>query len=78
MESCEVPRKMCDPIGSAVLTFIGYKRTHRQTDKQSIYIEENQFPQTDSGANYLFLDVKILSQISFIEFGKSSCSGYSL
>ena len=27
------------PICSAVLTFIGYKRTDRQTSKQSIYID---------------------------------------
>ena len=26
------------PIGSAVLTFIGYKQTDRQTEKQSVYI----------------------------------------
>ena len=29
-----------DPIGSAVLTFIGYKWKNKQTDKQSIFIEE--------------------------------------
>ncbi len=32
------------PIGSAVLTFIGYKQTNRQTDTQTdkpnLYIEE--------------------------------------
>ena len=27
-------------IGSAVLTFIGYKRTNKQTDKQSICIDK--------------------------------------
>ena len=40
------PTKNLGPIGSAVLTFIGYKQTNkqpnkqtnRQTDKQSIYI----------------------------------------
>ena len=26
------------PIGSAVLTFIGYKQTNTQTDRKSIYI----------------------------------------
>jgi len=28
-----------DPIGSAVLTFIGYKQTNKQTDKQSKNID---------------------------------------
>ena len=28
-----------DPIGSAVLTFIGYKRTDKQTDKPNLYID---------------------------------------
>ena len=28
--SCEVPHKMQDSIGSAILTFIGYKQTDRQ------------------------------------------------
>jgi len=27
------------PIGSAVLTFIGYKQTDRQTDKPNLYID---------------------------------------
>ena len=27
------------PIGSAVLTFIGYKRTDKQTDKPNLYID---------------------------------------
>ena len=29
------------PIGSAVLTFIGYKQTNRQTDKLNLYIDED-------------------------------------
>jgi len=28
------------PIGSAVLTFIGYKQTNRHPDKPNLYIEE--------------------------------------
>ena len=32
------PTKNLDPIGSAVLTCIGYKQANKQTDKQSIYI----------------------------------------
>ena len=28
------------PVGSAVLTFIGYKQTNKQTDKQSINIDK--------------------------------------
>ena len=28
------------PIGSAVLTFIGYKHPNKQTDKPNLYIEE--------------------------------------
>ena len=31
-------QKNLDPIGPAVLTFIGYERKDRQTDKQSIFI----------------------------------------
>jgi len=27
------------PIGSAVLTFIGYKQTDKQTDKPNLYID---------------------------------------
>ena len=34
------PTKNIDLIGSAVLTFIGYKQTHKHPDKQSIYILE--------------------------------------
>ena len=29
------------PIGSAVLTFIGYKQTDKQTDKPNLYIDIN-------------------------------------
>ena len=29
------------PIGSAVLTFIGYKQTDRQTDKPNLYIDRS-------------------------------------
>ena len=29
------------PDGSAVLTFIGYKQTNKQTDKPNLYIDEN-------------------------------------
>ncbi len=31
--------KNLDPIGSVILTFIGYQQTEKQTDKQSINIE---------------------------------------
>ena len=31
--------KNLGPIGSAVLTFIGYKQTNRQTDKPNLYID---------------------------------------
>ena len=34
-------KKNLGPIGSAVLTFIGHRRTDRQTDKQSIYIDSD-------------------------------------
>ena len=35
------PTKNLGPIGSAVLTFIGYKqKTDRQTDKPNLYIDE--------------------------------------
>ena len=40
-----VPRcttKNLGPIGSAVLTFIGYKQTDRQTDKPNLYIDKAQ------------------------------------
>ena len=33
------PTKNLGPIGSAVLTFIGYKQTDRQTDKPNLYID---------------------------------------
>ena len=33
-----VPIKNLDPIGSAVLTFIGYKQTNIQTDRQAKFI----------------------------------------
>ena len=33
LRSCEVPQKKLGPISSAVLTFVGYKRTNRQTSK---------------------------------------------
>ena len=33
------PTKNLGPIGSAVLTFIGYKQTDKQRDKPSLYIE---------------------------------------
>ena len=36
--SCEVPQKNLGPIGLAVLTFIGYKQTNRQTDRQAKFI----------------------------------------
>ena len=29
------------PIGLAVLTFIGYKQTDKQTDKPNLYIDKN-------------------------------------
>ena len=29
------------PIGSAILTFIGYKQTDRQTDKPNFFIDRN-------------------------------------
>ena len=35
------PTKNLGPIGSAVLTFIGYKQTDRQTDKPNLYIDKN-------------------------------------
>ena len=35
MWSCDIPQKNLGPIGSAVLTFIGYKQTDRQTDTQT-------------------------------------------
>ena len=31
--------KKMGPIGSTVLTFIGYKQTDRQTDKPNLYID---------------------------------------
>ena len=31
--------KNLGPIGSAVLTFIGYKQTNKQTDKPNLYID---------------------------------------
>jgi len=31
--------KTLGPIGSAVLTFIGYKQTDKQTDKPNLYID---------------------------------------
>ena len=41
--SLDVPQKIVGPIGSAVLTFIGYKQTDRhqdkQTDKPNLYID---------------------------------------
>ena len=36
--SLDVPQKNVGPIGSAVLTFIGYK-TNKQTDKPNLYID---------------------------------------
>ena len=33
------PTQNLDLIGSAVLTFIGYKQTNKQTEKKSIYID---------------------------------------
>ena len=33
------PTKNLGLIGSAVLTFIGYKQTNKQTDKQNLYID---------------------------------------
>ena len=42
--SRDVPQKNVGPIGSAVLTFIGYKQTYKQTNKQTdkpnLYIDE--------------------------------------
>ena len=38
MESGEVPQNNLSPIGSAVLTYIGYTQTDRHPDKQRIYI----------------------------------------
>ena len=32
------PTKNLGPIGSAVLTFIGYKQTNKQTDRQAKFI----------------------------------------
>ena len=38
------PTKILGPIGSAVLTFIGYKQTdkqtNKQTDKPNLYIDK--------------------------------------
>ena len=36
--SRDVPQKNLGPIGSAVLKFIGYKQTNRQTDRQAKFI----------------------------------------
>ena len=36
--SLDVPQKNLGPIGSAVLTFIGYKQTNRQTNRQAKFI----------------------------------------
>ena len=33
--SHDVPQKNLGPIGSAVLTFIGYKQTNKQTNRQT-------------------------------------------
>ena len=38
--SLEVPQKNVGRIGLAVLTFIGYKQTNKQTDKPNLYIDE--------------------------------------
>ena len=35
------PQQNLGPIGSAVLTFIGYKHINRQTNKQIIYIDSD-------------------------------------
>ena len=35
------PAKKLDPIGSAVLTFIGHKQTNKQTDKPNLYIDND-------------------------------------
>ena len=39
---CEVPQNNADPIGSAILTFIGYKQTNkpRYTNRQAKYNTE--------------------------------------
>ena len=39
------------PIGSAVLTFIGYKQTDKQTDKPNLYIDELKLESTPIAAD---------------------------
>ena len=67
--SREIPQKNLGPIGSAVLTFIGYKQTDRQTNKQTdkpnLYID----------VEILFLDIK-LSCWKILEIkNKQRCEG---
>ena len=38
------PTKNLGPIGSAVLTFIEYKQTNKQTDKPNLYIDDYMEP----------------------------------
>ena len=55
LESLDVPKKNLGPIGSAVLTFIGYKQTDKQTDRQTSQI-------------YISRDLEISSKpVSFVE-----------
>jgi len=48
------------PIGSAVLTFIGYKQTDKQTDKPNLYIDYT-MPNFDPL-------IKILQKQTFTEY----------
>ena len=54
--SREVQHKNLGPIGSAVLMFIGYKQTDRQT-KQNLYIEDRYLYIED---RYLYIEDRYL------------------
>ena len=58
------PTKKLGPIGSAVLTFIGYKQTDTQTDKPNLYIDSTYiFVQEDEHTDIITQMAKLIDTI---------------
>jgi len=61
------------PIGSAVLTFIGYKQTdkqtNKQTDKPNLYIDRYRAPK-NSSASAIWLAAENIQKVHLFLFSK--------
>ena len=64
--------KNLGPIGSAILTFIEYKQTNKQTHRQPRYIEDNILDRKNYGDNTLIL-LMLNDRMEPRLFNKRSC-----